>query len=241
MSELNNNKDSASFGFKKVTETEKVSLVNNVFTSVTKNYDLMNDLMSLGVHRLWKRNLIKWMNPQLSSQIIDVAAGTGDLAKMISVKNQNKNFFYCVEPNKEMLNTGKVKLKSFTNIKWYLNSAEKLPFKQNTFDFYTISYGIRNVTDINQCLKESFRVLKPGGRFFCLEFSTPENEILNLLYKKYSKLIPLIGKIVVGSEEPYDYLVSSIEKFYNQKFFQMHAQKYDLNCLKEDQLLLFLI
>jgi len=198
---------------------DKTKLVNSVFSKVHNNYDLMNDLMSLGVHRLWKRNLIKWMNPQLSSQIIDVAAGTGDLAKMISKKNDNKNNIYCVEPNKGMFDTGKNKLKSFSNIKWYLNSAEKLPFKEDTFDFYTISYGIRNVTDINQCLREAYRVLKPGGRFFCLEFSKVKNEILNLLYQKYSKLIPLIGKIVVGSEEPYEYLVSSIEKFYSQNEF----------------------
>jgi len=121
-----------------------------------------------------------------------------------------------VEPNQGMFDTGKEKLRSFTNIAWYLNSAEKLPFQENTFDFYTISYGIRNVTDINQCLKEAYRVLKPGGRFFCLEFSKVENEILKLLYQQYSKLIPLIGKFVVGSEEPYNYLVSSIDKFYNQ-------------------------
>ena len=195
---------------------DKTKLVNSVFSKVHNNYDLMNDLMSLGVHRLWKRNLIKWMNPQLSSQIIDVAAGTGDLAKMISKKNDNKNKFCCVEPNKGMLETGKEKLKPFTNIKWYLNYAEKLPFDSNTFDFYTISYGIRNVTDINQSLKEAYRVLKPGGRFFCLEFSKVENEILNLFYQKYSKLIPLIGKLIVGNTEPYEYLVSSIDKFYSQ-------------------------
>jgi demethylmenaquinone methyltransferase/2-methoxy-6-polyprenyl-1,4-benzoquinol methylase len=195
---------------------DKTKLVNSVFTKVHKNYDLMNDLMSLGVHRLWKKNLIDWMNPQPGDDIIDVAAGTGDLAKIISKKNNNKNIFCCVEPNKEMFEIGQRKLKSLSNVKWYLNSAEKLPFKDNTFDFYTISYGIRNVTDINQCLKEAYRVLKPGGRFFCLEFSKVENEILNLLYQKYSKLIPLIGKIIVGSEEPYEYLVSSIDKFYNQ-------------------------
>jgi demethylmenaquinone methyltransferase/2-methoxy-6-polyprenyl-1,4-benzoquinol methylase len=195
---------------------DKTKLVNSVFSKVHANYDLMNDLMSLGVHRLWKKNLINWMNPQPGDQIIDVAAGTGDLAKMISKKNDNKNMFCCVEPNKGMLEVGKKKLESLTNIKWYLNFAEKLPFKEDTFDFYTISYGIRNVTDINQCLREAYRVLKPGGRFFCLEFSKVKNEILNLLYQKYSKLIPLIGKIVVGSEEPYEYLVSSIEKFYSQ-------------------------
>ena len=115
-----------------------------------------------------------------------------------------------------MFDTGRNKLKSLTNIKWYLNSAEKLPFKENTFDFYTISYGIRNVADINQCLKEAYRVLKPGGRFFCLEFSKVENEILNLLYQKYSKLIPIIGKLVAGSMEPYEYLIDSIDKFYTQ-------------------------
>jgi demethylmenaquinone methyltransferase/2-methoxy-6-polyprenyl-1,4-benzoquinol methylase len=195
---------------------DKTKLVNSVFSQVHNNYDLMNDLMSLGVHRLWKRNLIDWMNPQPENKIIDVAAGTGDLAKMISKKNDGKNTFCCVEPNKGMFETGKEKLKSFANIKWYLNSAEQLPFKKNTFDFYTISYGIRNVTNINQCLKEAYRVLKPGGRFFCLEFSKVENEILNLLYQKYSKLIPLIGKIVVGSADPYKYLVSSIDEFYSQ-------------------------
>jgi demethylmenaquinone methyltransferase/2-methoxy-6-polyprenyl-1,4-benzoquinol methylase len=195
---------------------DKTKLVNSVFNKVHKNYDLMNDLMSLGVHRLWKRDLISWMNPQPGNQIIDVAAGTGDLAKMISKKNTNKNNFCCVEPNKGMFEMGKEKLKYLSNIKWYLNSAEKLPFKENTFDFYTISYGIRNVTDINQSLYEAYRVLKPGGRFFCLEFSKIENEILNLLYQKYSKLIPLIGKMVVGSKEPYEYLVNSIDKFYSQ-------------------------
>jgi len=195
---------------------DKTKLVNSVFSKVHKNYDLMNDLMSLGVHRLWKKNLINWMNPQPGNQIIDVAAGTGDLARMASKKNDNKNRFCCVEPNMEMFETGKEKLRNLSNIKWYLNSAEKLPFKENTFDFYTISYGIRNVTDINQCLKEAYRVLKPGGRFFCLEFSKVENEILNLLYQKYSKLIPLIGRMIVGSKQPYDYLVDSIEKFYTQ-------------------------
>jgi demethylmenaquinone methyltransferase/2-methoxy-6-polyprenyl-1,4-benzoquinol methylase len=195
---------------------DKTKLVNSVFSKVYKDYDLMNDIMSLGVHRLWKRNLISWMNPQPGDKIIDVAAGTGDLSKMISSKNDDSNIFCCVEPNKDMFETGKKKLKSLTNIKWYLNSAEKLPFKENTFDFYTISYGIRNVTDINLCLKEAYRVLKPGGRFFCLEFSKVENEILNLLYQRYSKLIPLIGKIIVGSKEPYEYLISSIDKFFNQ-------------------------
>ena len=172
--------------------------------------------MSFGVHRLWKKKLISWMNPQSEDKIIDVASGTGDLAKIISKKNDGKNIINCVEPNQKMLETGKKKLNHLKNIKWYLCSAEKLPFKDNTFDFYTISYGIRNVTNISQCIKEAFRVLKPGGRFFCLEFSKVENEILKLLYKNYSKLIPLFGKVVVGSSNPYEYLITSIDKFYNQ-------------------------
>jgi demethylmenaquinone methyltransferase/2-methoxy-6-polyprenyl-1,4-benzoquinol methylase len=115
-----------------------------------------------------------------------------------------------------MFNIGKEKLSEFKNIRWQLASAEKIPFRDNTFDFYTISYGIRNVTDINLCLSEAIRVLKPGGRFMCLEFSKIENEILNNFYQKYSKVIPIIGKYIVGSSMPYKYLVDSIDKFYNQ-------------------------
>jgi demethylmenaquinone methyltransferase / 2-methoxy-6-polyprenyl-1,4-benzoquinol methylase len=195
---------------------EKTKLVNSVFDRVYKNYDLMNDIMSFGVHRVWKKNLLSWMNPQPGNKIIDVASGTGDLAKVISEKNNNQNNIYCAEPNQGMFETGKNKLKYFKNIKWHLCPAERLPFKDDSFDFYTISFGIRNVTDINQSLKEALRVLKPGGRFFCLEFSKVQNEIFKLLYKNYSKLIPLFGKIVVGSSDPYDYLVSSIDKFYDQ-------------------------
>jgi demethylmenaquinone methyltransferase/2-methoxy-6-polyprenyl-1,4-benzoquinol methylase len=195
---------------------EKTKLVNSVFDRVFKNYDLMNDIMSFGVHRLWKRNLVSWMNPQYENKIIDVASGTGDLAKIISKKNNNQNYIHCVEPNQGMLKTGEKKLRHLKNIKWHLSPAEKLPFKDNTFDFYTISYGIRNVTNINQSLKEAFRVLKPGGRFLCLEFSKVENEILNSLYQNYSRLIPIFGKIVVGNSDPYKYLTSSIDKFYDQ-------------------------
>jgi demethylmenaquinone methyltransferase/2-methoxy-6-polyprenyl-1,4-benzoquinol methylase len=195
---------------------EKSKLVNSVFDRVYKDYDLMNDIMSFGVHRLWKKNLISWMNPQLGNKIIDVASGTGDLAKIISNKNNNQNNIHCIEPNQGMFETGKKKLNYLLNIKWHMCSAEKLPFKDNTFDFYTISYGLRNVTDINQSLKEAFRILKPGGRFLCLEFSQVENDILNLFYQNYSKLIPIFGKIIVGSSDPYEYLISSIDKFYDQ-------------------------
>ena len=156
------------------------------------------------------------MNPQKNDNIIDVASGTGDLAKIISEKNNNINDIACVEPNPGMYQTGKKKLENFKNIKWYLNAAEKLPFKDNTFDIYAISYGIRNVSDIKRSLSEAYRVLKPGGHFLCLEFSKVENEILNFFYQKYSKLIPILGKLIVGNEAPYEYLINSISKFYNQ-------------------------
>ena len=204
---------------------DKTKLVNNVFSKVYKKYDLMNDIMSFGIHRLWKKKLINWMNPHKSSRLIDVASGTGDLAKIFSEKNNNHNNIYCVEPNVNMLKMGKNKLIKYKNIKWHHASAEKLPFKDNTFDFYTISYGIRNVSNIDLCLKEAFRVLNTGGRFMCLEFSKIENELLNKIYKEYSKIIPVIGKYLVGDSMPYDYLIDSINKFYTQDQLQNLIEK----------------
>ena len=201
----------------KSTILDKTKLVNSVFSKVYKKYDLMNDIMSLGIHRIWKKKLIDWMNPQLNDSLIDVASGTGDIAKLFSQKIKNSTTISCVEPNSEMYITGKKNLNNFKNIIWHKAKAEKLPFKNDTFNFYTISYGIRNVSDINLTLKEAFRVLKPGGRFMCLEFSKVNNEIINFLYQSYSKTIPFIGKYIVGSSKPYDYLIKSINQFYSQK------------------------
>ncbi len=200
----------------KTTIQDKTKLVNSVFSKVHKRYDLMNDLMSLGIHRIWKNKLIDWMNPQIGQNLIDVASGTGDIAKIFSERNQNLEKISCVEPNEEMWAMGEKNLKRFTNIKWVKAKAEELPFSDNFFDFYTISYGLRNVSNIDQALREAYRVLKPGGRFMCLEFSKIENEILNLFYRQYSKAIPFLGKLVVGSSKPYEYLIESIDKFYNQ-------------------------
>ena len=172
--------------------------------------------MSFGAHRVWKNKLLDWMNPQIYNTLIDVASGTGDIAKIFSKKVNNISEISCVEPNAEMYIEGKNSLKNFKNIKWFKAPAEKLPFKENSFDFYTISYGLRNVSNINLTLKEAKRVLKPGGRFMCLEFSKVDNEIINLIYQKYSKIIPLVGKYVVGSSKPYDYLIRSIKEFYTQ-------------------------
>ena len=200
----------------KSTILDKTKLVNSVFSKVYKKYDLMNDIMSLGIHRIWKNRFIDWMNPLQNSKLIDVASGSGDIAKLFSAKTKNLSKITCVEPNNEMFEEGKNNLKDLSNINWVKSNAESLPVEDDVYDFYTISYGIRNVTDINKTLKEAYRVLKPGGRFMCLEFSKINNEIINLFYKNYSRLIPVLGKYVVGSSEPYDYLIKSINDFYSQ-------------------------
>ena len=192
-------------------------LVSKIFRDVFDKYDLMNDLMSLGIHRLWKKEFIYFLNPQKNTKLIDVASGTGDIAKLYLEKINFTGLAYCLDENKEMLEINKKKFKNKSVVKWFCNNAEKLPFKNNTFDYYTISFGIRNIENINIALKEAYRVLKPGGRFLCLEFSKVKNEIINKIYKSYSKSIPKIGKIVVGKTEPYEYLINSIDKFYNQE------------------------
>tara|TARA_Y100001935_G_scaffold241361_1_gene230737 strand:- start:97 stop:801 length:705 start_codon:yes stop_codon:yes gene_type:complete len=195
----------------------KKGLVQGVFDRVYDQYDLMNDFMSLGIHRLWKQNLLNMMNPTQNQKIIDVACGTGDIAKLY-LKCVNKNAeITCVDPNKGMIKKGKEKLNKFKNLNWVIAQAEKLPFKDNSFDFYTISFGLRNTKNLNNALSEAYRVLKPGGRFLCLEFSKIQNSNLELVYKNYSKLIPILGKLIVGEKEPYEYLINSIENFLNQE------------------------
>ncbi|RZO49925.1 MAG: bifunctional demethylmenaquinone methyltransferase/2-methoxy-6-polyprenyl-1,4-benzoquinol methylase UbiE [Candidatus Pelagibacterales bacterium] len=194
-------------------------LVTKVFQDVFDKYDLMNDLMSFGIHRFWKKNFINWLNPQQNTTLIDMASGTGDVAKLYLDKVNFNGQVYCVDENKEMLNLNRKKLNENKNVKWLCGNAEKLPFKNNYFDYYTISFGIRNISNINKALQEAYRVLKPGGRFLCLEFSKVENEILNKFYKVYSKSIPQLGKFIIGKSEPYEYLVNSIEKFYSQEIF----------------------
>ena len=209
----------------KNTIQDKSKLVNSVFSQAYEKYDLMNDIMSLGIHRIWKEKFIDWMNPQQNTKLIDVASGTGDIAKLFSEKIKNNGLVTCVEPNLEMLKKGKEKLEKFENIDWINSRAEKIPLRDNSFDYYSISFGIRNVTDINSALSEAYRILKPGGRFLCLEFSKIDNEILNYIYKKYSKIIPHIGKFIAGSSKPYAYLIDSIDKFYNQEELSQLLEK----------------
>jgi len=195
----------------------KKGLVENVFNQVYDQYDLMNDFMSLGIHRQWKKSLLNMMNPSENQKLIDVAAGTGDIAKLF-LKYVNKlPEITCVDPNTEMVKKGKEKLNGFKNINWVIASAEELPIKNNSFDFYTISFGLRNTKNLNKALSEAHRVLKPGGRFLCLEFSKIQNFGLELIYKNYSKLIPHIGNLIVGKKKPYEYLIKSIENFVNQE------------------------
>ncbi len=195
----------------------KKGLVQNVFNQVYDRYDLMNDFMSLGIHRLWKKSLLNMMNPSSNQNLIDVACGTGDIAKLF-IKHVNKlSRIACVDPNKGMISKGKEKLSKFKNINWIISPAEKIPLSDNLFDFYTISFGLRNTANIDKALSEAYRVLKPGGRFLCLEFSKIQNTNLETLYKNYSKLIPSIGKFVVGEKQPYEYLIKSIEDFLNQE------------------------
>ena len=195
----------------------KKGLVQNVFDRVNDKYDLMNDFMSLGIHRIWKKNLINMMNPSLNSKLIDVACGTGDIGKLYLDHTKTDLKITCVDPNNGMIRVGKKKLSKYKNIEWIVAPAEKLPASDNTFDFYTISFGLRNTKNINKSLSEAYRVLKPGGRFLCLEFSKIQNLNLDFIYKSYSKLIPIIGDFIVGEKEPYEYLIKSIENFVNQE------------------------
>ena len=194
----------------------KDGLVKNVFNKVYDKYDLMNDFMSLGIHRIWKKDLIQLMNPSKGKKLIDVACGTGDLGKLYLDSVGANQKILCVDPNKGMIKKGKSKLKKYKNIKWIIASAENLPVQDNSCDYYTIGFGLRNTKNLNKALSEAYRILKPGGRYLCLEFSKIENSNLNSFYKNYSKLIPLIGKIVVGEKKPYEYLIKSIENFINQ-------------------------
>ena len=209
----------------------KKGKVQSVFNEVYDKYDLMNDLMSIGIHRLWKKDMINWMAPFPKKKLIDMACGTGDLGKLF-LKNTNfEGKVLFVDPNLKMLQKAKERLKKHKNISWKKGSAEKIPAPNNYFDYYCISFGLRNTKNINKTLKEAYRVLKPGGRFLCLEFSKVQNMYFNNLYKKYNKLIPHIGKMIVGKKEPYEYLIESIEDFINQnQLIELMQRNYFAKC-----------
>ncbi|CAL8101617.1 unnamed protein product [Calicophoron daubneyi] len=230
---------STHFGFQEVDEEEKQNKVNHVFENVAEKYDLMNDAMSFGVHRLWKDCFVKQIMPTHNLKCLDVAGGTGDIAFRIhkfsrpsttvlgssgeshSDGRTGPDITLC-DINEAMMEVGKARAQSLglTNIKWVQGNAECLPFEDNVFDLYTIAFGIRNCTHIDKVLSEANRVLKPRGRFFCLEFSHVDNPIFSRLYDLYSmELIPVMGQLIAGDWNSYQYLVESIRQFPPQKEF----------------------
>ncbi|XP_041643920.1 2-methoxy-6-polyprenyl-1,4-benzoquinol methylase, mitochondrial [Cheilinus undulatus] len=262
---------STHFGFETVPEMEKAKRVYKVFENVAQKYDIMNDAMSLGIHRLWKDMLLHVMHPQPGVQLLDVAGGTGDIAfrfleyvrsqqerqqrratrSMQTPSWQDISGNYSAEGvdesqesravvcdiNKEMLKVGKQKAESMgisaAGLSWVVGDAEELPFDDDQFDIYTIAFGIRNVTHIDQALQEALRVLKPGGRFMCLEFSKVTNPVLARLYDAYSfQMIPVLGEVIAGDWKSYQYLVESIRKFPDQEEFKGMIEDAGFYCVQ---------
>ena len=219
--------DKVSFGFEDVSREEKSRRVKGVFASVASKYDLMNDLMSAGVHRVWKANMIAWLNPQPGETLLDVAGGTGDIARAFvrkadSVARRRKvddrAMAFVSDINEKMLVAG-IK-PADENLPRVACDAAALPFPDRCVDAVTISFGIRNVVEIDKALREFRRVLKPGGRFACLEFSHMSQAVLQQAYDRYSfSVIPRLGELVTGDRDSYQYLVESIRRFPNQEDF----------------------
>ena len=214
-----------SYGFRDVAPGEKQDLVNDVFHKVANRYDLMNDLMSAGMHRVWKDAMVSWLNPPKRGdwRSLDVAGGTGDIAFRIVDSSDRNAHVTVLDINGSMLTVGRERAQKrgiAENLDFVEANAEELPFPDDTFDAYTIAFGIRNVPRIEVALSEAARVLKPGGRFLCLEFSEVDMPLLDRVYDAWSfNAIPHIGRMVTGDGEPYRYLVESIRKFPNQRDF----------------------
>lgn len=212
------------FGFKSVSPEERKKSINDVFDRVASRYDLMNDAMSLGLHRVWKKKLIDIIRPRDGSHLLDMATGTGDIALNYlkqSVDKRLKTKVTLCDYNRSMLSIAEKRLieHGFIESSSIVNAdAAQLPFEANTFDTYVISYGLRNVTLIDQALKEAHRVLKPGGNFVCLEFSKVSHPLFSKIYRTYRfDLIPKLGKCLAKDEASYTYLSESIEQFYDQE------------------------
>jgi demethylmenaquinone methyltransferase/2-methoxy-6-polyprenyl-1,4-benzoquinol methylase len=216
--------DTHSFGFEDVSGREKTDRVRDVFSSVAGKYDIMNDAMSLGVHRFWKSAMMDWLRPRPGMQVLDVAGGTGDIATRILdrangdlAESQTPAQVTVCDINEAMVGEGRDRALNrgrLDGVNWVCGNAESLPVPSAAFDAYTIAFGIRNVTHIDQALREACRVLKPGGRFLCLEFAMPESDLLAKPYDFYSfEIIPRLGGAIAGDRDSYQYLVESIRKF----------------------------
>ncbi len=210
------------FGFQTVPEADKAGMVHGVFTRVASKYDIMNDLMSMGIHRVWKDAMMDWLAPRPGQKLLDVAGGTGDVAFRFLKRAKTAEAVVC-DMTQSMLIEGRKRADAerlSASLDWVVGDAMALPFADNSFDVYTISFGIRNVTRIADALTEAYRVLRPGGRLMVLEFSQIPNDMMQKAYDLYSfNVIPAMGQLVAGDRDSYQYLVESIRKFPDQDSF----------------------
>ena len=210
------------FGFQTVNEAEKAGMVHGVFTRVASKYDIMNDVMSMGIHRLWKDAMMDWLAPRPGQRLLDVAGGTGDVSFRFLNRAPGASATV-LDMTESMLVEGRQRAEAESmadRLGWVVGDAMALPFPANTFDVYTISFGIRNVTRVQDALNEAYRVLRPGGRLMVLEFSQLPNEGMQKLYDLYSfNVIPVMGQIIANDRDSYQYLVESIRKFPDQETF----------------------
>ena len=217
-----NSEKTTHFGAREVRENEKAGLVHGVFTNVASKYDVMNDVMSVGVHRLWKDAMMDWLAPRGGQRLLDVAGGTGDIAFRF-LKRAPGASAVVLDMTEQMLVEGRKRAEAEAmadRLDWVTGDAMALPFEDSSFDVYTISFGIRNVTRIPDALSEAYRVLRPGGRLMVLEFSQLPNEGLQKLYDLYSfNVIPRMGQLIANDRDSYQYLVESIRRFPDQETF----------------------